>query len=406
MKNSLLSFFEGPWAITERALQTMLTIYERRHEVKDLEAVAAKLGRPLENTGNRVEMRGKTAILGVEGPLFRYANLLTEVSGATSVEMLARDFGAALDNPAVDTILLNINSPGGQADGVGELAAMIAGARGRKDVVAYIGGLGASGAYWLASAASRIVMHETAFAGSIGVVATAYDNSEQLAKEGIRKHEIVSSQSPRKRLDPATEDGKAGMQEMVDAMAAVFVERVAEYRGASVEQVLSDFGKGFVLPARQAVEAGMADAVGSFEGLLGAIEAARESSLLMAAAAQPGSAAAEQEEHVDDVTRQAVTADRTRSLTILQCEEATGREELARHLALETDMDAEAARRLLAKAPAQAAAAAARPDVFAEHMRQLGNPDVGVSKDGGDDLAAEVASIVRYLPPNQRRTAQ
>lgn len=401
----MTSFFERPWAITERAMQTMLMIYER-DRTEQLEAMAAKLGRPLANTDHRVEMRGRTAILGVEGPMFRKANLLTEISGATSTELLARDFNTALEDPNVDNIVLKINSPGGQADGVGELAAMIYRARDRKPVVSYIADVGASGAYWLAAATSRIVMYETAVAGSIGVVATAYDNTEQLAKAGVKKYEIVSSQSPRKRLDLGTDEGRSGMQEMVDDMAAVFVARVAEYRGASADRVVSEFGKGFVLPAPRAVAAGMADEVGTFEGLLAAIEAGRESSRIVVAASQPVAGAAEEEEQpVNEEVRQAVTGERTRIRTILQCEEANGRVDLAVSIATETDLELDAARRLLAAAPA---ATAARPasDEFAAQMRQLGNPAVGVGTDGGDDVSAEVASIVRFLPPAQRRVSQ
>ncbi|MCC3862673.1 hypothetical protein LJF33_15840, partial [Emcibacteraceae bacterium Y4] len=64
------------------------------------EAVAAKLGRELQNT-HRLEMRENIAVLPLVGPLFRYANLFTQISGASSYELLARDFTTALENPDV-----------------------------------------------------------------------------------------------------------------------------------------------------------------------------------------------------------------------------------------------------------------------------------------------------------------
>ncbi|MCC3862679.1 S49 family peptidase, partial [Emcibacteraceae bacterium Y4] len=121
------------------------------------EAVAAKLGRELQNT-HRLEMRENIAVLPLVGPLFRYANLFTQVSGASSYELLAKDFTAALENPEVQAIVLNIDSPGGEVNGCAELADMIYEARGRKPVIAYASGDAASGAYWIAAAADEIVV--------------------------------------------------------------------------------------------------------------------------------------------------------------------------------------------------------------------------------------------------------
>src|SRR5262245_2962681 len=101
--------FDQPWAITPRALESMIQRVEQTGPV-DLDAIATRLGRPLENTGNRVEQRGNTAILDIRGPIFRHANLMVQLSGATSAEFLARDFQAALDNPAIDNILLRVDS--------------------------------------------------------------------------------------------------------------------------------------------------------------------------------------------------------------------------------------------------------------------------------------------------------
>jgi ClpP class serine protease len=126
------------WAMTPEALRVLLDLADRREVPPAVvaaamhgnpEAIAAKQGAPLDRT-ETVQIRDGVAILPVEGPIFRYANLFTEVSGATSVEILARDFTAALDDPAVSGILLHIDSPGGEAAGVGELADMIFAARG------------------------------------------------------------------------------------------------------------------------------------------------------------------------------------------------------------------------------------------------------------------------------------
>lgn len=249
------------WAILPESLQLIMDIAAREH-VPDFDAVLAKRGRPL-GQEMRSSVRGSTAVIPVTGPIFRYANVFTQISGASSVQEIAGEIRAALDQPTIDAIVLEINSPGGQVTGISELAQMIRAAD--KPVIAYVDGMAASAAYWLASAASEIVVNDTAQLGSIGVVTqiAVDDNTDMI--------EIVSTQSPRKRPDVRTEDGKAQIQANTDELARVFIDTVARNRKVSAETVASDFGAGGLLIGRSAVDAGMADRVGSLEGLLASI---------------------------------------------------------------------------------------------------------------------------------------
>lgn len=255
-----------PWAITEDYLRLMVEIAARK-EV-DVAAVEERLGRKLDNTRTVTE-RGGVAIIPITGPIFRYANLFSEISGGTSVQVLAKDLRAALDSPDVRAILLNIDSPGGDANGINEFAAMVYAARGKKPITAYIGGMGCSAAYWVASAADSIICDATALVGSIGVIASmpAGDDPSEVI--------FISSQSPRKRESPTTEEGRASIQSTIDAMADVFVGRVAEYRGVSTDTVLSDFGQGGIFVGQHAVTAGLADRLGSFEATLAGMSGGR-----------------------------------------------------------------------------------------------------------------------------------
>lgn len=258
---------EQPWAITEGALQTILEIAAREHDVEaGLQAVAAKLGQPLKAT-DTASVRDGIATIPVTGPMFRYANLFTMLSGATSYETLATDFTAALEDPAVGAIILAIDSPGGEVNGTAELAQLVYEARGKKPIVAMVSGFGASAAYWLASAADQVIAAPTAVLGSIGVQLAYMDTRKRDESKGVRSIEIVSSQSPRKNLDPNVDAGRAEIQQMVDALAQVFVETVAEYRGVSAEQVLAEFGQGGVFVGQLAVAAGLADRIGTYEGV-------------------------------------------------------------------------------------------------------------------------------------------
>jgi len=255
-----------PWLMQADALRNVLQIAQG---LGDPEALAAKLGQPLANTRTADRRPNGVAIVPVTGPIFRYANLFTEISGATSAEILARDIQVALDDPTVKGIVLDINSPGGEVTGINELAAMIYNARGRKPISAYVGGLGASAAYWLASSASSVVVDATAMLGSIGVVMTHVDTTARDAKSDTKRIEIVSSNSPDKRINPAIDEGRAKIQVIVDQLATVFVEAVARNRGVTASKVNSDFGRGGVLVGAAAVKAGMADRLGSLEDVIG-----------------------------------------------------------------------------------------------------------------------------------------
>jgi signal peptide peptidase SppA len=209
-------------------------------------------------------MRDGVAVIPVVGPLFRYANLFTRVSGATSYELLAQDFIAAMENDEVSSIVFTIDSPGGEVNGCAELSQLIADHRGTKPIVAYVSGDAASGAYWIASACDQIITSPTSGLGSIGVVGV-YRLNDNDAENTI---EIVSSQSPHKRLDLTSDKDKALVQSRIDALAAVFVETVADHRGVDAQTVLEKYGGGDVYIGEQAVTCGLADRLGSFEKTL------------------------------------------------------------------------------------------------------------------------------------------
>lgn len=267
MKRAIEAILAANWAIQPEWLETIASIAERESEYHgNIEALQAKLGRPLGNTMTAT-VRDGVAILPVEGPLFRRANLMTEYSGASSYDTLARDFAQAEADPNVQAHLLQIDSPGGEVNGASEFAAMVAAAK--KPVWAYVGGTLASAAYWIASAADKIVTADTAIVGSIGVQAgyTVKDG-----RPGEKSYRFVSSQSPMKNADPGTDAGAAQIQANVDALAQVFIDTIAKNRNTTAENVVESFGKGSVFVAADALKRGMTDEIGTFEGTLDAMK--------------------------------------------------------------------------------------------------------------------------------------
>lgn len=286
-----------PWLITPEALDQLLAIAAR--ERLDLDAVERAHAR-WETSPEAIALRDMARLDGaayatvrdgvatvpVRGPMFRYANLMTMLSGATSTQMLARDFQLAIDSPDVRAVVVNYDTPGGQADGIAELAAAMRAARGRKPIVAYVGDWAASAGYWLATAADEIVLSPTGKVGSIGAVMVGSDASMREAQQGVRRTVFRSSVSPLKNPDPGSSAGQAEIQALLDALAERFVAAVAENRGVTVETVIAEFGQGGLVPKpEEAIARGMADRIGSFESLIAELAAAGSNRVIVGAAA-------------------------------------------------------------------------------------------------------------------------
>ena len=393
-----------PWAITETALHTILEVAARENESP--EAVAAKLGRELQNTYN-VTMRDGVAIIPVTGPLFRYANIFTSISGASSYELIAKDFIASLENPQIKAIILDIDSPGGEVNGVAELASMIFDARGTKPIIAYASGDAASGAYWVASAADEIVVSETSALGSIGVVGIYRGKSD---KESVASVEIVSSQSPHKRLDPLSNEGKAKLQHRIDSMADVFISSVARNRNITAEDVQSNFGGGDVMIGGLAVNAGLADRIGSLERLITELSQDDDTSphiegFLVSEPLQPQKEKTPMtketlnletlsKDHPDllaTIQRDSTKKERERLKDILSCEHAAGREQLAQEIALSTEISAMDANHLLANATKEETKAT---NSFDRVMAGVPNPEITPDVDEQESDIEAVASRI------------
>lgn len=267
MKKAIDAVLAAPWAITPEYMEVIASIATREHEYAgNLQALEARLGRPLGNT-LQATVRDGVAIIPMEGPLFKRAGFFAQMSGATDYATLALDITTALDDPSVQAVLLQIDSPGGEVSGTSELASLIAGAK--KPVWAFVEGTMASAAFWLGSAARRIVAADTALIGSVGVM-SGYTVKD--AKPGEKSYRFVSSQSPNKNAGPDTEAGAAQSQTIVDSLAQVFIETLAQNRNTTPENVAESYGKGAVFVAAEAQKRGMIDSIGTFESTLEALK--------------------------------------------------------------------------------------------------------------------------------------
>lgn len=273
----VLSFIDKtPWAIKPDALEKIISIAKRSYSDPNLVA-AIKSERSLLITES--DDNSAIAVIDVFGPIFTRADFFSDVSGAASLDSLERRLDDALYDDSIKGIILRIDSPGGEVTGTHEFANYLDEACEIKPIVAYVQGAACSAAYWIASATSRIYADKTAILGCIGVVATWTDDRNARTAAGLTDYEVVSSQTPKKRLDPTQDDGRAALQQQLDGLADIFIDDLAAFRDVSRETVLSDFGQGATFLANDAIKIGMADEISNLRDVVASLSTTKTNNL-------------------------------------------------------------------------------------------------------------------------------
>ena len=208
------------------------------------------------------------AVIPVHGTLVKRTAGLDAASGLTSYTEIAAMLDSALADSQVAGILLDIDSPGGEASGSFELARRVREASAVKPVWAVANDAAYSAAYAIGSAANRLIVSETGGVGSIGVIALHIDQSVKDANDGYRYTAVTAGThkndfSPHQ---PLTDEAKAELQAEVDRLYGLFVEHVGSMRTLATDDVRStEAGLYF---GANAIAAGLADAVGTFDSAL------------------------------------------------------------------------------------------------------------------------------------------
>ncbi len=201
----------------------------------------------------------KTAIIPIHGILTKKTEAFDDFLGMTSYEKIQEEIEEALEDEKVEIILLDIDSPGGEVNGVFDLADFIYESRAKKRIVALANDDAYSAAYAIASSAEKVFVSRTSGVGSIGVIASHIDQSGFNEKCGI-KYTTVFAGSRKNDLnphEPMTSESLESLQEEVDRLYEVFVQLIARNRNLSTEKIKStEAGLYF---GEKAVEIGLAD---------------------------------------------------------------------------------------------------------------------------------------------------
>jgi len=265
----LQAFMETPWAILPSKLAMLEEIVARHVSGEKLSAeeIQARVNGAVPPQNTKVN---SVAVMRVFGTIAPRTNMLTSMSGGTTAETLGQQFADLVNDPQVSAIVLDVNSPGGQVGGIEELSKKIFDARGTKPIVAVANHLMASAAYWIGTAADEIVVTPSGEVGSIGVFAAHQDISGQLEKEGVKVSLIKAGKykAEANPYEPLSEEARAAIQENVSDIYGSFVDAVARNRGVKAAAVRTGFGEGRVVSAKQAIDLGMADRIGTLDEVI------------------------------------------------------------------------------------------------------------------------------------------
>lgn len=250
----------------------------------DLEAAAARMPEASRFVGSATDEdpvtgRGRglpykrtadgTAVITITGSLVNRGAWVGASSGLTSYEGIKFQLEQAAADPKASGIVLDIESGGGQAIGAFEVADAVRAAAARKPVTAVVNGMAASAAYAIASGATRIVTTPSGMSGSIGVVMMHADYSRKLESEGITPTLIHAGahKVDANPFEPLSDAVRADLQGEIDQLMDLFVATVAAGRpGLDADAIRATEARTFI--GQAAVDAGLADAVGSFDDAL------------------------------------------------------------------------------------------------------------------------------------------
>lgn len=269
MSVSLSDVVGEVWAIAPHVLEAVSTALTRRHEST---AAIEPEARTHYSRRSRVEVRGGVGVVQVRGVILRGASdWFLRYMGVANVgtDEIAQDLAEALANDEAERIVLHVDSPGGVASGLEVLSEQIRAAGRTKQVDAFVSGMGASAAYFLAASAGRIVAEPDALVGSIGVYATIVDSSERFASSGLKVHVLRSGEHKGMGTPGAevTPEQLAMHQAVVDELAKGFVRAVAKGRGMKRDEV-RELATGAHWLASTAKDLGLVDELGSFDQLM------------------------------------------------------------------------------------------------------------------------------------------
>ena len=274
MNPILTEIFSGPWLISiERSAayaSVLLSLIKGENIFEGDSSLARERNRPYVISGAGDQKQrfgfsdtnipdGSVAVIQIRSEILKY----DQPCGPRGTQSLLNDVKAADQNPNIKSMVLVIDSPGGQVAGTDLLAEAIKNST--TPVVAFIDGLAASAAYWIISGADKIIANsDLDRIGSIGTMLMVEDLKPALEQLGVKFHEVYASLSTDKNKDfNQVLEGNYDQyrKNVLDVINSKFLSTVKSYRSNLDDSTLT--GKIFFAP--QAIELGLIDQIGTLD---------------------------------------------------------------------------------------------------------------------------------------------
>lgn len=398
--------YNTPLLIAPHALDALMPAVDRvlRGNAGGSDAIVSVATERSKENGFR--MLDGVAVITIHGVLLHHSSYDAECNFMLGYQDISKGLDRALADDVVRSIVLDINSPGGEVAGCFDLARKIRAATEQKPIHAAINDVGCSAAYAIAAACSSVSVTDTAIAGSIGVVMRHVDMSDWLKNEGVKVTHIYAGAhkvdgNPYEPLPAAVRERFQGE---INTLYGMFAGLVAESRSMSIDAVKETEADTFM--GTRAVEKGLADRVETPDELIQRLALASSSQQAQYAAKTETSMSTENPAAVPAITQADVdasmalgiesgaTAERERIIGIIKHEAAADNMAAAIALAEKPTMDIDTAAAVLATLPKAAKLAA--DNQFAQHMQAIqAGQEVGADGDESEDTAE--AAIRRIM---------
>ncbi|MBW2996194.1 signal peptide peptidase SppA [Candidatus Woesearchaeota archaeon] len=210
-----------------------------------------------------MEPFGNVAVIPIKGVITVEGASSFGTQAASSTDIIEQ-IQKADKNPAIEAIVLDINSPGGSAVASKEIADVVK--RVNKTTVAVIREVGASGGYWIASATDYIIANEMSVTGSIGVYSSYIEFAGLLERYNMTYQRLVGGayKDIGDPFKPLGLDERAILQSKINKIHEIFIKAVAENRNMDYEKA-KHLSTGEFYLGIEALEFGLIDATGDKE---------------------------------------------------------------------------------------------------------------------------------------------
>lgn len=230
-------------------------------KLKSVSAAVASQGNDYSVSDNAI------AILYAEGEIVDSKQMGILDNSCIDLQTMSKAIKAISDDDNIKAVVLRINSGGGSAFVSEQIWHLVKELNAKKPVVVSMGGMAASGAYYISAAASHIICEPTTLTGSIGIFGLIPDVSELLNKKLSLNFDVVKTNTMSDAGDmsrPFNERESQLMQQYIENGYKLFLKRVADGRKMTTAQVDS-IAQGRVWTGRQALRIGLADGLGNLQ---------------------------------------------------------------------------------------------------------------------------------------------